>query len=98
MTQVWIALETTMMAYAVILLAVVLLTIASLTDALIQHSLLLCPCLDRFFRIIILAAMALTHAGYACTASLTADAVELAALASLAITMLRLTRITRSGL
>ena len=87
-TQLFYAHETCMVTDAVILLAIVLFAIAAFTDGFLEDPLLLQPGLNRFFRIIVLAAEALTDSRPACAASLTADTVELAAMATFAITML----------
>ena len=75
------------MTDAVIFLAIVLLTIASFTNSLLKGSFLVLSCLYGFFRIVILAADTLTNTRLACICTPSADAIELATLATLAVTV-----------
>ena len=76
-----------MMADAVIFLAVVLFAVAPFAHSLLKGSLLLLPGLNGFLRIVIFAARALTDTRLAGISSPSTDAVELSALATLAVTV-----------
>ncbi len=76
------------MADAVVLLAVVFLAIASLSDSILEALHLFFPCFDGSFTIIVLTVDASAQAGVAGDTSLATDTVQLATLASLAMTSL----------
>ena len=73
------------MADAIVLLAVVSTAITTLADGLENYSLLLLAYSNSLLRLIILAAYALTYSWLAAQTGLEADAVELAAFATLAV-------------
>ena len=73
--------------HAVILLAVVLLAITTLADSFIYDSFLLKPGFDSLFRLVILAADALTHSWLAWQALFATHTVELTALSTFAVAM-----------
>ena len=96
--ELWVAVEASIMADAIVFLAVILLAIAAFANFLSHHGLSLLTCLYSFFSLIILASRALTDTRHTCQTLLQAHAVQLATLTTLTVTSLDLIHIGKNPL
>ena len=94
--KVWVAVEASIMADAIVFLAVILLAIAAFANFLSHHGLSLFTCLYSCFWFIILASRALTDTWHTCQTLLEAHAVELTTLTSLTVASLNLINIGKN--
>ena len=98
MAELWVAVEASIVADAIVFLAVILLAIAAFANFFAHHGLSLLTCLDSFFSFVILASRALTDTWHTCQTLLEADAVQLATLTTLTVTSLDLIYIGKDPL
>ena len=96
--ELWVTVEASIMADAIVFLAVILLAIAAFANFLSHHGLSLFTRLDSFFSIIILAPRALTDTRHTCQTLLQAHTVQLATLTTFTVASLDLIDIGKNPL
>ena len=96
--ELWVAVEASIMADAIVFLAVILLAIAAFANFFAHHGLSLLTCLDSLFSFVILATRALTDTWHTCYTLLEADTVQLATLTTFTVTSLDLIYIGKDPL